>query len=386
MDIKGHWMSIVKKLIVLTSLCCVNIYAEVTSARTIEEAFKGGKIGGHIGLFTQQSVNAEPAFLDINSSFGYSTLRYKGYKIGTEFWLNGKFFEVRPGDFAKDKKIFVLTNIYADFYNQYERFGIRVGRYHINEEWITHNAEGMSVDYDGIENISLNFSWVFRNAYTENYYTSDFRRMYRVVGAMLMRASVQLPQFPISITPYMYFAPGVFFSPAVKASMNLPLPRDVFLKSNLHFLTYVQSRGWYGPDAGTGVLFDLNSSASWYGLEGGLGFSATSDKGASMIDAFGQHSAFERPVGMYYGGATTIYSFLKYSLPYLDIYGAIRETFLNKKNVFNWEFKVSGTPLRNISGLELGFSMIGMDNTTDAVDYFGGKKYILFRGFVQYKF
>ncbi|MCE3037949.1 outer membrane family protein [Helicobacter anatolicus] len=379
-------MSKIKKIVVLILLFFAKLSAEIESARTIEEAFKGGKIGGHVGLFAQQSLNKEPGFLDINSSFAYSTLRYKGYKIGTEFWLNAKLFEAKPGDFSRNKDIFVITNLYADFYNQYEKFGIRAGRYQIDEEWITHNAEGFSVDYDGIENVSLNFSWVFRNAYTENYYTSGFRRMYRVIGAMLLRGSIQLPQFPISITPYMYFAPGVFFSPAVKANMNLPLPKDVFLKSNMHFLTYVQDKGYYGSDAGTGVLFMLDTSASWYGIEGGVGFSITSEKGASLIDAFGQHTAFERPVGMFYGGAITAYSFLKYSLPYLDVYGAIRETFLENKNIFNWEVRISGTPLKNISGLELGFSAIGLDNPTSAVDYFGGSEYILFRGYVQYKF
>ncbi|CBG40171.1 outer membrane family protein [Helicobacter mustelae] len=362
--------------------------AEITSARTIEQAFAGGKIGGHVGLFTQQSTSLkDPSYLDINSSFSYDTLRYHGYKVGAEFWLTGKLFDAKPGNFSGVQQIFIFSHLYASFYNQYEKFGIRVGRYAIDEEWMKHNTEGFSIDYDGIENVSLHFSWAFRNAYTTRFYNSVFRRMFRVVGALLFRGSIQIPQFPLSITPYIYVAPGVFFTPGVKATMNLPLPKQIFLKSKAQFLTYTQYKGWYGPNAGTGVLFELNSSVSWMGLEGGVGGMFTSAKGASMIDGFGQHTPFQRPVGMFRGDARTLYAFGRYSLRYLDVYGAMRTTFLDGKNIFNWEFRVSGTPLRNIKGLELGFSILGMNNPTNAEGFFGGsKKYTLFRGYIQYKF
>ena len=365
-------------------------------ARTIEQAFKNGYINGHIGTYAQQSSHKDPTFIDLNFSISYETLRWKGYKIGVEGWLNAKVFEVYPHDFAHNKDIFILPKIYADFYNSYERFGIRVGRYGINEEWITHNTEGFSVDYDGLQYTSLHFSWAFRNAYVENYYSCGFggcdnfgdrvARKYRVIGALYLRGSFDIPQFPVKLTPYFYTAPGIFFTTALKASMDLPVPYDIFVKSNVHLISYIQDKGYYGPNAGAGFAFLMDGSVYWNGLEGGVGFSATDSHGASMIDAFGQQTPFERPVGMFWGGATTIYGFVKYHMNYLDLSAGIRNTFINSKNVFNWELKASGTPIYNFKGLQLGLSVIGMNNSSEAIDYFGGKNYILVRGFVQYKF
>ena len=143
-------------------------------ARTIEQAFKEGYINGHAGFYAQQSSHKDPTFVDLNLSASYETLRFKGYKIGIEAWLNAQIFQANANDYFHNKDIFILSNIYGDFYNPYEKFGIRVGRYKIDEEWITHNTEGFSVDYDGLENISLHFSWAFRNAYVENYFACDF--------------------------------------------------------------------------------------------------------------------------------------------------------------------------------------------------------------------
>ncbi len=355
-------------------------------ARTIEQAFKDGYLNGHFGAYAQQSSNKESSFVDLNMSLLYETMRFKGYKIGAEAWLNAKIFEQNDKDFARNKDIFTITRFYGDFYNQYEKFGARIGRYGINEEWMKNNTEGFSVDYDGLQNISLNFTWAFRNAYTQNYFNSGFRRMYRVIGAMSLRGIIQVPLFPLKITPYFYFAPGVFFAPALKAQMNLPLPNEIYLRASTHFLTYIQDRGWYGANAGAGFLSMFEGSIYWNGLEGGVGLSATDADGASRIDAFGQSTMFERPVGMFWGGAITLYAFMKYDLSFLSIHGALRNTFINSKNVFNWELKVSGTPLEAFRGLELGIAAIGMNNTSDAIDYFAGKEYVLFRAFVQYKF
>lgn len=360
--------------------------AQETSARTVEEAFKEGYLNGHFGTYAQQASHKEPTFVDLNMSLAYQTLRYRGYKIGAEAWLNAKIFEQNFGGFDRNKDIFILTNLYGDFYNQYEKFGIRVGRYHINEEWITHNTEGFSVDYDGLQNISLHFTWAFRNAYTETYYNSGFRSMYRVVGSMLVRGELDVPNFPLKITPYFYFAPGVFFASALKTSLDLPLLETLNLRSNAQFLSYIQDKGWYGPDAGAGFLLMMDSSVYWNGLEGGVGLSVTDSAGASRIDAFGQHTVFERPVGMFWGDAVTIYGFARYDIGFIQTQGAVRNTFIEGKNIFNWEAKLSGNPLQNFKGLELGIAAIGMDNQSNAVDYFGGNKYILVRGYVQYKF
>ncbi len=364
-------------------------------ARTIEQAFKEGYVNGHAGFYAQQASHKDPTFVDLNMSASYETLRFKGYKIGIEAWLNAQIFQANANDFFHNKDIFILSNIYGDFYNPYEKFGIRVGRYKIDEEWITHNTEGFSVDYDGLENISLHFSWAFRNAYVEKYFACDFNgcdqfgdrinRAYNVVGALYLRSTFNIPVFPVKITPYFYIAPGIFFTTALKADMDLPIGA-IDLRANTQLISYVQSRGYYGNEAGNGFLFLLDSSIYWEGLEGGIGMSATDSHGASMIDAFGQHSVFERPVGMYWGGATTVYGYMKYKMNYLELLGAIRNTFINGKNVFNWELKASGKPVFNLQGLELGLGLIGMDNTSDAIDYFGGKQYLLIRGFVQFKF
>ena len=380
-------MRLLAKIALLAWLSLLPALAQDSGARTIEQAFIEGYINGHVGLFGQQSSNKQPSFADINMSLSYETLRYQGYKIGAEAWLNGKLFEQFVNNFSANKDIFTITKLYADFYNQYEKFGMRVGRFGINEEWITHNVEGFGVDYDGFNNISLNFTWAFRNAYTENYYNSGFRRMYRVIGAMLLRGNIDIPTFPVRVTPYLYFAPGVFFSPALKASMNLPLPKDIYLRSNIHFLSYIQDKSWYGDKAGAGLLFMLDSSVYWNGLEGGIGISATDADGAPHIDAFGQHTMFERPVGMFWGGSTTIYSFVRYSMEFLTAHAAIRNSFINGNSIFNWEIKVSGSPLMHtLRGLELGISTLGLHNSIGARDYFGSADTIAFRVFVQYKF
>ena len=145
---------------------------------SFQDAFERGLIYGHAGLLFQQSIDKAPTYGDINLSLGYESRRFMGYKFGAELWLIPKLYQGSPNDFRKSQTYFEMSQIYADYYNQYERFGGTIGRFRANEEWITHFNEGLALSYDQIPNLSLAFMWSLRNAYI----TPHFSQNYKVFG------------------------------------------------------------------------------------------------------------------------------------------------------------------------------------------------------------
>ncbi|MDO7253787.1 outer membrane family protein [Helicobacter cappadocius] len=369
-------------------LCCLSIYGGIVFADNIkspQDALMKGVINGHIGAFFQQSTKQDPTYGDLNMSLAYQSQRFMGYKVGAEAWLVPRLYQGKTGDFDRAQDLFVFTKLYGDFYNQYEKFKMTLGRYEINEQWITHNTEGLSLSYDKLDNISLKFVWAFRNAYVENYYLSGFRKMYGWAGAILFQGDIQIPNAPVKIKPYLYFAPGVFISPGIDVDLHLPLKSGIYFDSHIYLLSYVADKKYYGASGSSGLVW-LEGLVGLGNMQGGLGLSTVGGgQGANRIDAFGQHTPFERATGMFYGNSTTIYGFASADITnYAKIYGALRGSFINGKSVFNWEAKVNFTPIK---GVELGISILGMANQTDAIGYFNDtKNYIMGRGFVQYKF
>lgn len=369
-------------------LCCLLLsgeFAFAEYAKTPKEAIMKGVINGHIGAFFQQSSNQDPTYGDLNMDISYSTQRFMGYKIGAQAWLVPKLYQGKSGDFDNAQELFVFSQLYADFYNQYQKFGMTLGRYNIDEEWITHDTEGLSIRYDKIDNISLSFVWALRNAYVTNYYLSGFRKMFTWWGSLLFRADIQIPNTPIKVAPYLYIAPGVFISPGIKVDLHLPLKSGVYFNSKIQLLSYVADKSYYKDNSGSSGLVWAEGSVGWNKLETGVGLvSVGGNAGANRIDAFGQHTPFERAVGMFWANAVSIYGYGSAKIfQYADLYGAIRGTFINGKNILNWDARINFKPQKDI---DLGIGMIGMFNHTDALDYFGGKDYLLFRGFIQYNF
>ncbi|PAF41249.1 outer membrane family protein [Helicobacter sp. 11S03491-1] len=368
-------------------LCC--LYGGVlfaAGAKTPQEAFMKGIINGHIGAFFQQSTKKDPTYGDLNMSLSYDSQRFMGYKVGAKAWLVPRIYEARSGDFNRAQEIFVLSDLYADFYNEYEKFGITLGRYKIDEEWITHNTEGLSVTYDKLDNISLSFVWALRNAYVRNYYLSGFRKMFNWSGALLFSGQIQIPNAPIKINPYLYIAPGVFISPGIKIELHLPLKTGIYFDGHVHLLSYVGSESYYGKLNGSSGLIWAEGLIGWNSLETGLGFvSVGGGTGANRIDAFGQHTRFERTVGMFYANAVSAYGFVSTKITnYASLYGAVRGTFIKGKNILNWDARVN---FHLQKGVELGLGILGMFNQTQATGYFGGTKdYLMGRGFIQYSF
>ncbi|PAF52074.1 Opr family porin [Helicobacter sp. 13S00477-4] len=368
-------------------LCC--LYGGIVfaaSPKTPEEAFMKGIVNGHIGAFFQQSTKQDPTYGDLNMSLGYNSQRFMGYKVGAEVWLVPKLYEANKNDFERAQNIFVFSKLYGDFYNEYEKFGITLGRYEINEEWMTHNTEGLSVTYDKLDNISLAFVWAFRNAYVKNYYLSDgFRKMFDWSGSLLLRADIQIPNAPLKIEPYLYIAPGFFISPGIKLKLHLPLKQGIYFDSHIHLLSYVPSEKYYKVSSSSGLVW-IEGLMGWNGFEGGVGLvSVGGGVGVNRIDSFGQHTPFERTVGVFYGNAVTVYGFASTKImDYVSLYGAIRGTFIDKKNILNWEARINFDIYK---GVELGLGLLGMSNQTEAIGYFNGtKNYIMGRGFIQYSF
>lgn len=366
-------------------LTCACLGVALAGSKTPEEALKNGNISGHIGAFFQQASQNDPTYGDLNAFLTYESQKFLGYRVGVSAWLVPKIYEGRQGDFDRAQDYFVISSLYINFYNQYEKFGFSLGRYGINEEWITHQNEALSVIYNKLSNISLSFAWVLRNAYTSNYYLSGFRRLFYGGGALLFRSEIQIPSVSIKLVPYLYAAPGVFISPGVKFTLHLPLKSGIYIDGNIHLLSYVASSQYYGQSSSSGLIW-LEGLMGWSIFEIGTGLvSVGGGQGANRIDAFGQHSEFERTAGMFYGNAITPYGFISINFSkYILLNGKIRETFIDSKTILNWELNTKFKIQKNI---EFGLGFLGMFNSTQATGYFNDtKNYIMVRGFVQYKF
>lgn len=369
--------------LILYLVCVVSV--ALAGSRTPEEALKNGIVSGHIGAFFQQASQNDSTYGDLNAFLAYESQRFLGYKVGASAWLVPKIYEGKKGDFDRAQDYFVISNLYVNFYNRYEKFGFSLGRYEIDEEWITHQNEALSVSYDKFDNISLSFVWALRNSYTSNYYLSGFRKMFYWGGAVLLRGEIQIPKISMKLVPYLYAAPGFFISPGVKFILHFPLKSGIYIDGSLHLLSYAASNQYYGQSSSSGLIW-FESLLGWNMFEVGVGLvSVGGGQGANRIDSFGQHSRFERTTGMFYGDAITPYGFasVKFSKD-ISLYGSIRDTFIGSNTILNWELN---TKFKIQKSIEFGIGFLGIFDRTQAISYFNDtKSYIMARGFIQYNF
>lgn len=363
-----------------------------TPANSFEDAFRRGLIYGHAGALFQQTIEESPTYGDLNLSLGYETRRFSGYKFGAELWLIPKLYEAQTGDFRKGQTYFDLTQLYVDYYHQYEKFGGTIGRYSIDEEWMTHFSEGLSVRYDLVPYVDFSFTWALRNAYITNYYADNFGVFGDYIdakwsgGAFYLNAIISIPKVPVKIMPYIYFVPNFFVAPGIRGDFDLPITKNILFKAMAHLMSYVEldNTRKAAHSGGGGLIWAEGSfDFSWFRV--GVGGIGTPSGGAIYIDGFGQHTPFERTDGIFYYGATTPYAFISMSFwdNFLSAYGAVRATFVNSQTIWNWEAKVD---IHIISSVKIGLAAIGMSNPTPAKSRFGGADYMTFRGYVEYRF
>ncbi len=363
-----------------------------TPANSFEDAFERGFVYGHIGALFQQGLDEAPTYGDLNFSIGYESRRFQGYKFGAEAWLIPKLYEAKSGDFMKGQTYFALAQLYADFYHQHEKFGATIGRYGINEEWMTHFTEGASLKYDLIPYIDLSLTWALRNAYITNYYVDNFSVFGEFDGyhwnggAWYLKAAISIPQTTAKITPYFYYVPDFFSAPGVRGDVDLHITRRSLFKLMVHLMSYVELNGERkAQNGGSGGLIWAEGSFDFPNFRIGAGIINTLAGGAIYIDNFGQHTPFERTEGIFYYNATTPYGFISVNLweNYLSAYGALRGTFTNEGTILNWEAKLDMNVISNVS---FGLAAIGVNNPTSAKTRLGQGDYMIFRGYAEFRF
>lgn len=383
-------------------------------ASSFEDGFKRGLIYGHAGLLFQQSIGANPysTYGDINLSLGYETRRFMGYKFGAEMWIVPKLYEANAGDFTRSQTYFEVPQIYADFYNEYERFGGIIGRFKTDEEWITNYTEGLSASYDRVRNLSLNFTWALRNAFFTNYFAQNYQvfgdyQSGKVGsfsgGAFNLRADFAIPQAALVLSPYLYMVPDFFVAPGLKTKLDLPINQKLFFRALIHLASYVGvGKQASSTSGGGGVIWGeaqidwgrfVAAGQDWQSfLTAGVGIINTPNRGAIYIDSFGQNTPFERADGIFYYNSTTPYAFASVNLwRYVSLYGAFRTSIISSnETVLNWEARVDFRPIKSVL---LGASAVGVNSSVNVRNNrvmptrFGPSgSYTIFRGYVEYSF
>lgn len=383
-------------------------------ASSFADGFKRGLIYGHAGLLFQQSIGANPysTYGDINLSLGYETRRFMGYKFGAEMWIVPKLYEANAGDFTRSQTYFEVPQIYADFYNEYERFGGIIGRFKTDEEWITNYTEGLSASYDRVRNLSLNFTWALRNAFFTNYFAQNYQvfgdyQSGKVGsfsgGAFNLRADFAIPQAALVLSPYLYMVPDFFVAPGLKTKLDLPINQKLFFRALIHLASYVGvGKQASSTSGGGGVIWGeaqidwgrfVAAGQDWQSfLTAGVGIINTPNRGAIYIDSFGQNTPFERADGIFYYNSTTPYAFASINLwRYVSLYGAFRTSIISSnETVLNWEARVDFRPIKSVL---LGASAVGVNNSVNVRNNrimptrFGPSgSYTIFRGYVEYSF
>lgn len=383
-------------------------------ASSFADGFKRGLIYGHAGLLFQQSIGANPysTYGDINLSLGYETRRFMGYKFGAEMWIVPKLYEANAGDFTRSQTYFEVPQIYADFYNEYERFGGIIGRFKTDEEWITNYTEGLSASYDRVRNLSLNFTWALRNAFFTNYFAQNYQvfgdyQSGKVGsfsgGAFNLRADFAIPQAALVLSPYLYMVPDFFVAPGLKTKLDLPINQKLFFRALIHLASYVGvGKQASSTSGGGGVIWGeaqidwgrfVAAGQDWQSfLTAGVGIINTPNRGAIYIDSFGQNTPFERADGIFYYNSTTPYAFASINLwRYVSLYGAFRTSIISSnETVLNWEARVDFRPIKSVL---LGASAVGVNSSVNVRNNrvmptrFGPSgSYTIFRGYVEYSF
>lgn len=383
-------------------------------ASSFADGFKRGLIYGHAGLLFQQSIGANPysTYGDINLSLGYETRRFMGYKFGAEMWIVPKLYEANAGDFTRSQTYFEVPQIYADFYNEYERFGGIIGRFKTDEEWITNYTEGLSASYDRVRNLSLNFTWALRNAFFTNYFAQNYQvfgdyQSGKVGsfsgGAFNLRADFAIPQAALVLSPYLYMVPDFFVAPGLKTKLDLPINQKLFFRALIHLTSYVGvGKQASSTSGGGGVIWGeaqidwgrfVATGQDWQSfLTAGVGIINTPNRGAIYIDSFGQNTPFERADGIFYYNSTTPYAFASVNLwRYVSLYGAFRTSIISSnETVLNWEARVDFRPIKSVL---LGASAVGVNSSVNVRNNrvmptrFGPSgSYTIFRGYVEYSF
>lgn len=376
-----------KALCIFSLISCV---LGIASANDIGRLLLSGRPSGHMGVYYQGMTGGAPTFADVNVSLGYETQRFRGIALGGSMWAATKLYQSRGGAFSQVKDNFVLTELYANFNNP-NRLNISLGRFKTDSEWIKYYTQGLSVSYDDIENLQINFIWANKNAYVTNYRMDNFQNPFGGIGAMYLGATFTLADSPLQITPYIYAAPNDFTSYGAKVIVAVPV-KSFTLYGKMHFLGFSSKNNRVidasSTDGDSGFVW-IEGGAKWNGLNAGGGVISVDKNGARGIDSFGQSSYFERREGLFYNNATTLYGFLEYDLKqYIQLDSAIRHTSISGKSIFNWEVGLVSQPQANI---KLGVKIIGMINKADftlddSIFAADGKNYLLTRLYGQVSF
>lgn len=375
---------------ILMIVACVFGLNGVASANNLAQLLLTGTPSGHMGLYYQGMTDDAPTFADANLSLAYETQRFRGVGLGTSLWAATKLYQAHGGDFSKVKDSFVFTEVYASFVNP-QRISMYAGRFKTDSEWIKHYTQGVSVTYEDIENVQVDFIWAYKNAYVTTYRMDEFVNPFGSVGALYLGATLTLPQSPLQFTPYVYAAPDDFTSFGAKFLVVVPVG-DASFYGKAHFLAFSSRNDKvidHSRTKGDGGFVWLEGGAKWLGINIGGGVISVDKDGARGIDSFGQSSYFERREGLFYNNATTLYGFLEYDLKqYVQLDAAIRHTTIESKNIFNWEAGIVSEPYQNI---KVGVKVIGMINNADftldnSIFANDGRNYLLTRVFGQVSF
>lgn len=389
-------------------------YEQETTSQTLTDMFwNNASHEVSASLFYQQAFGDELTYLDGTFLGYYATGRYKGFKAATGINLAGPIFVLTNGThetYTDVKQIFLWNTIYGDYLNNALGLQVKAGRYNSDEEWNTYYSQGFALTYKGLPYTQLHLTASYGSALVTDEYVTPFRSDLSSFGTYLTSATFKLPHH-IKLMPYVY-ATGFFTAFGMKAQIGYHVTKDIEMETKLHIIGYSKYYAHTFP-VGVNHKFELAAHAglanqnmagiAWieqkikynHFLEAKLGLIGVTDAGAELIDYYGQTSPFKYNVGMFWGGAVTVYGSLGIDWNHIvKVKASIRDSFLPTGNIVSFELKSEGKfPIwrqRDRAGNyhtymqgTVGISAIGVYNNTPAINFYGGNNFTLIRGYFK---
>ena len=291
--------------------------SSLIAAQTLEEAFKSGKVEGHIGVYAQQydyKHAQKEGFVSGNIALAYETAPLHNFSLGMAAWGDGKLGEKHDGNYdSAIAKKGVLHQAYIK-YDDEKHLKAIIGRQEMDFMWMTDFVEGATVELSYIDNLVLTLAWARRQAVVDVDEVSDFEKMNGNDGVYMIDAKYT-PIAWLEINPFYYHASDLFNAPGIKVTLSFE-PKEDFKTATMLAYTKGNSDIAGEPD---GYVAQIEQGFEFKAFNLGVGYVKVDKEGTARLESFGDQMPFEDGNYIFAPDAKTPYIFASYNIESIGV-------------------------------------------------------------------
>ncbi|MGP1449895.1 MAG: Opr family porin [Wolinella sp.] len=380
-----------KKIVVSAVVAAaLSSVAMANDATKLEEAFKNGSFGGHVGAYGEYMKIKEVAAGESNKhgfsagsvSISYETAPLNGFSLGAAAWGTTKFSDKNDVYDNKIESNAIFHKAYAK-YNHNDAVTVIAGRQDVDLEWLTDYIEGIVGVITPAENLAIVAGWANRKATVDfDEVSKRFERMNGNKGVYVLDAKWS-PISWLELNPYFYYASDVISAPGLKATASYEFSEDFKSTTMAQYVVAKVDNSLTDNEDGNVMQiqqnFDLFGAALTAGYiktdkTGGAGYAADGFEG---IASFGDQNPFEEGNHVYDVNAKSFYVAAAYEVGDLALGALYGQTKYSSDEVKEKELNLS-IGYSFIKNLKTSLMYVNVKNDSDTESYNGVKALVAY--------